>query len=232
MTEETELTIRLALFAGLSALLLAIPNERSGSRIRNALGVFVLVAGFLIFCALLAETLLNWTLYAIPASAVAVIALLWWVIEPKITVRLRPLLPDRRTVQASLAWAVRGLGSYGALVVYLFVMFQVPVALFAATTLGGGLLFLSGILTSLRRLPPPADRKERMRRWGGFTLVVLGMAMIFGGSFGVSLLFNFPDEIEPRRVIIMWILFGPVYSLGWPICLLGLWLLGLFRRRD
>src|SRR3712207_6502808 len=94
-----DLTLRFQLLALLLTLLIAVSKRASDSPIRNALGVCVLFAGFFSFCALLAEALMDVTLYAVPVGGIAVVALLWWVIEPKITPRLRPLLPHRRTVQ-------------------------------------------------------------------------------------------------------------------------------------
>jgi hypothetical protein len=230
VTDAVQLALRLGLLAALITLLVAIPNRASGSRIYNGIGVFFLAGGFLGCCALLAEMLADITLYAVPVSAVVIVVLLFLVIEPKVSTRLRAIFPNRRMVQASLAWVVRGLGGYGALVVYFFILFQLPVAIFAAVTLASGLLFLSGLLTTIRQSAPPADRRGRLRRWGGFTLVVLGMMMIFGGSFGVLLLFDFP-YVTGTSAAIMYILFGPVYSLGWPVCFLGLWLLGVLRKR-
>lgn len=223
------MALRLALFAGLVGLVVVIPNPASGSRIRNALGVFVLVASFFSGCALLAEALADITLYAVPVSFAVIAALLFWVIEPKISTRLRAIFPDRRSVYVSVAWAVRVLGTYGALVVYLFVMFQLPVAIFAAITLASGLLSLGGLLVLLTRFGPPANRRERLRRLSGITLVVLGMMMTFGGSFGVSLLFDLHET--GIRGVIRDVLFGPVYYLGLLVFLLGLWLLGVISRR-
>jgi hypothetical protein len=123
-----------------------------------------------------------------------------------------------------------------AALVYGYFMTRLSVGLFAAITLASGLLFLGGLLVILGLSSgPPAYRGERLRRWSGITLVVLGMAMTFMGSFGVSLLFGFtPRPATGTGEVIVFILFGPVYYLGLPVFLLGLWLLGrgIGRGRD
>jgi hypothetical protein len=231
VTDGVELTLRLGLLALLLTLLIAVPKQASSSPIRNALGVFVLFAGFLGFCALLAEALAGVTLYAVPVSGIVVVALLWWVIEPKITPRLRPLLPDRQTVQALLSWAVRLVGFCGAAAVYGLVLWHMPVAVSAVITGASGLLFLGGLLAIVRQLGPPTSRRQRLQRLSGFAFVVLGMIMTYGGSYGADLLVDFPYETGTRGVI-MYILFGPVFALGPLVFILGLYLLYVSRRRD
>ena len=164
------------------------------------------------------------TLYAVPVSTVAIAILLLLVIEPKITTRLRTVFPALRTV----AWAVRTFGAYGAVVVAMFVFLELPVGIRAAITIASGLLFLGGLFAALNRLGPSADRRQQLQRLSGFVLVLLGM-MTFAGSYGVSFLF---DSYETgTRQVIRSALFGPVYALGLPVFLVGLWLLGLLRRR-
>lgn len=230
VTDEAQMALRFGLFAGVVALVVVLPNRASGSPVRNALGVFVLAASFLSGCALLLEAVANITLYAVPVSVAAIAALLFWVIEPKISTRLRAIFPNWRTVGVSVAWVVRTLGTFGALIAATFVFLEIPLSIRAAITLASGLLFLGGLLAALARFGPPAHRRQQLRRLSGIALVVLGMTMTFGGSFGVSFLFD-PYEIGTRRVI-RDVLFGPVYALGLPVFLLGLWLLGIMRRRD
>ena len=110
MTEGAELTVRVTMLAMVLTLLIAFPKRVSGSPIRDILAAVIVLAGFFSLCALLAEALVDVTLFAVPVSGIASIALLWWVVEPKITPRLRPLLPDRRMGQSLLAWAARALG--------------------------------------------------------------------------------------------------------------------------
>ena len=87
---------------------------------------------------------------------------------------------------------------------------------------------VGGLFAALNRLGPSADRRQQLQRLSGFVLVLLGM-MIFAGSYGVSFLF---DSYETgTRQVIRSALFGPVYALGLPVFLVGLWLLGLLRRR-
>ena len=231
MTDEAELTVRLALLAIVLTLLIAFPKGASGSPIRDILAAVIGLAGFFSFCALIAETLVDVKLFALPVSGIVSIALLWWVVEPKITPRLRPLLPDRQTGQFLLTWAVRVVGIFFALFAYWLGLTTLPVAILGVFILASGLVFLRGLLSTLRQqIGPSATRRERLRGWGGFALVTLGMAMIYTGSFGILFLFNFPNETGTRRVV-MSVLFGPVYYLGWPICFLGLWLVRALRTR-
>jgi hypothetical protein len=227
MIDETQLiTLRIGLLAGFITLFVVVPDRASGSRLRDALIVLALTASYLSFCLLLLELVVDVSLYAVPVSAVAIAALLFLVIEPKITTRLLTIFPDRRTV----ARVVRTLGSIGALVVFSFVMMQLPIGIFAAVTLASGLMFLGGLFAALRRAGAPASRRQQLKRLGGIALLALGMTMAFGGSFGVALLFD-PYDTGTRGVI-RDVLFGPVYALGLPVSLLGLWLLGAIRRRD
>jgi hypothetical protein len=205
-----------------------IPSRASGSRLRNALAVIVLAGSFFGGVALLLEVAADISLYAVPVSVAVIAALLLWVLEPKVSTRFRAIVPDRRRVGTAVAWAVRALGAFGTLIVFWAVILQIPTGVFAAITLASGLLFLGGLLVALSESGPPHNRRERRRRLGGFVLIVLGMT--FGGSFGVSLLFDFPYQTGIRRII-MWTLFGPIYFLGLPVFILGLWLLGILRRR-
>ena len=88
---------------------------------------------------------------------------------------------------------------------------------------------VGGLFAALNRLGPSADRRQQLQRLSGFVLVLLGMMMTFAGSYGVSFLFD-PYETGTRQVIRS-ALFGLVYALGLPVFLVGLWLLGLLRRR-
>ena len=232
MGDAAELTVRVSLLAIVLTLLIAFPQRVSGSPIRDILTAVIGLVGFFSFCALRVEVLADVTLFAIPVSGIASVALLWWVVEPKITPHLRPLLPDRRTGQSLIAWAVRTVGIIFALPAYWLGISKLPVADVAVFVLASGLVFLSGLLSTIRQqLGQSASHRERRRGWGGFVLVALGMAMIYTGTFGVLFLFEFPYETGTRGFIML-ILFGPVYSLGWPICFLGFWLLGFFRRRN
>lgn len=226
MSVEAELSLRFGLLACIVALIVVLPNQASGSRLLNALGVFILATSFIGGAALLLEAVAGITLYAVPLSVAAIVALLFWVIEPKITTRLRTIFPDWRRV----ARLVRVLGIFGALVVTTFVFLGIPVGIRAVITLVFGLLALGGLLAGLIRLGSPANRRQQLRQLSGIAAVVLGMAMTFGGSFGVSLLFNIYET--GTRQVIRDILFGPVYYLGLPVFLFGLWLLQGVRRRD
>lgn len=188
-----------------------IPTQASSSRLRSALGGIVLTASFFVVCALLLEATAQITMSAVPVSVVVIATLLFWVIEPKLSARLRMIVPNRRTVGASLAWAVRVLGTLGALIVFGAVMLQIPVSIFAAITLASGLLFLGGLLVTLSEAGPPTNHGEQRRRQLGTALIVLGMLMTFSGSFGVSFLFDL-HETGTRRII-REVLFGPVFYL-------------------
>ncbi len=207
------------------------PKQEKPTRCRDDSSIELHNAvGYLSGCALLVELLATITLYAVPVSGAAIAVLLFWIIEPKISTRLLAIFPDGRRLGASVAWVVRAFGSIGALAAYSFVMWQISVGFSAAITLASGLWFLGSLLAALSWSGPPANRRDRRRRLIGITLVVLGMMMAFGGSFGVSILFDLRET--GTRGAVRDVLFGPVYFLGLPVFLLGLWLLGVIRRRD
>jgi hypothetical protein len=98
-------------------LMLATPNRASDSLVRNLLGVFILAAGFLSSVALLPKAVADRTVCVAPASFVAIVILLFWVIEPKSPPRLRAIYPALQTTGVpAIVWVVRALSVYSAAV--------------------------------------------------------------------------------------------------------------------
>jgi hypothetical protein len=97
--------------------MLAAPNRASDSLVRNLLGVFILAAGFLSSVALLPKAVADRTMCVAPASFVAIVILLFWVIEPKSPPRLRAIYPALQTAGVpAIVWVVRALSVYSAAV--------------------------------------------------------------------------------------------------------------------
>lgn len=225
-----EVTLYLGFLAAFVALLIALPRDAPGRRVRNLVEAIVLVGGYVAACALSSLSLVRVTEatgaspYVTLPALLALFALLFLVVEPKLTSRLAVAYPALLVRErAALRVFVRLVGSLVVGLAAAAVTLSVPVGPRSAFALAAGLLFLSGLLAGLGKLGPPTDRAEAWRRRLGIALVVIGMIMTFSGSFGVSFLYG--SAVEAMKTTLGSLLFGPLYYLGLPVFLLGMWLL-------